>query len=481
MFFRKYFLQWIIVWALSVSVQQVVLAQDTIHSDTLVIRSISLTGNKTTKDFVILRELTFAVGDTLSHSTYDARVSESKRNLLNTSLFNFVTIINADTSEPNLHGTHEVHITIDVKERWYTWPSPVFEVMEQNMNTWWRNGHNLDRATYGFLLTRYNFMGRKETVALICRFGYSQQFGAQYSVPYLNRKRTLGVTFTGLFTQNHEVYYGTQHNQLLFYKDTEHHIRKELNASVKLQLRRGIYVRHTLDARYVDLRVHDTVVHLASDYFAGNSDRMRYFSLSYQYVCDHRDAKAYPIHGYYADIEVTRHGLGIFPDEKVNVTFFAASIRKWFSISDRIFAGAMLRARWLPGVTPPFYHQRALGFSTYIRGFEYYVIDGQSYAIGKTAIRYQLLKPRIFTFKWFPIQKFNTLHLAIYAGIFGDAGYVYDRASVATDHNSLGNSLLAGYGAGLDIVSYYDIVFRFEYTFNSLGEGGFYLHFGAPF
>lgn len=446
-----------------------------------VIRNIVISGNKTTKDFIILRELTFKPEDTIFYADSAIEFAQSERNLINTSLFNFVTIT-CEWVNTNYTGTEQLVITVNVKERWYTWPAPIFDVMEPNLNTWWRNGHNLERASYGASITRYNFRGRRETVAAIARFGYSQQFGGQYSIPFLNRKKTIGLTVTGLYTRNHEVFYATQHNQLVYYNDDDHRIRKEVSASAKMSYRRGIYQRSTLELRYTDLSVFDTVVDLANDYFAAGSDRMRYFSLSYQFVRDYRDAKAYPLHGHYLDVEVTRHGLAVFPDEKLSVTFIAASVRKWYQIGkSRVFGGAMMRGRWLPGPTPPYYHQRALGFSTYVRGFEYYVIDGQNYIIAKSSLKYQLLKPRIFRFSWFPMEKFNTLHLALYTGIFCDAGYVQDKASLPTDNNSLGNSWISGYGAGFDIVTYYDVAFRFEYAFNNLGEGGFYVHFGAPF
>lgn len=445
-----------------------------------VVRNVTITGNRTTKEFIILRELTFAVGDTIVYADSAKQFTRSERNLINTSLFNFATITATlgvdDSVSPQLV------INIDVKERWYTWPAPIFDVMEPNLNTWWRNGHNLDRASYGGMITRYNFRGRRETVTAIAKFGYSQQFGGQYSIPFLNKKKTLGITVTGLYTRNHEVFYATRNNVLVYYNDPSHRIRKEVVGSVKLSYRRGIYQRNTLEAKLTDLSVFDTVVDLTHDYFAGGSDRMRYLTLSYQYVRDYRDAKAYPLHGHFCDVEVTRHGLGILPEEKLSITFVAASARKWFQLGQsRFFGGAMLRGRWLPGPVPPYYHQRALGFSSYVRGFEYYVVDGQNFILAKSAMRYQLLKPRVFRFSWFPLEKFNTLHLALYTGVFADAGYVQDKASTAADRNTLGNAWLSGYGAGFDVVTYYDLVFRFEYTFNNLGEGGFYVHFGAPF
>ena len=185
-----------------------------------IVRDIRITGNKVTKPWIIERELAFKRGDTMGVAVIHVPLKKSEQNLNNTSLFNFVKVgyvIELDTSagadsvyrEPGsdveIRRDKYLVITVDVKERWYTWPAPVFDVAEQNINTWWRNGHNLKRATYGFMLNRYNFRGRRETVALILRFGYAQQIGGQYSIPFVNRKRTLGLTFTGLYTRFHVV------------------------------------------------------------------------------------------------------------------------------------------------------------------------------------------------------------------------------------------------------------------------------------
>ncbi|MDD2548866.1 MAG: hypothetical protein PHD00_02090 [Bacteroidales bacterium] len=47
--------------------------------------------------------------------------------------------------------------------------------------------------------------------------------------------------------------------------------------------------------------------------------------------------------------------------------------------------------------------------------------------------------------------------------------------------NNLEGDFIYGYGVGFDIVAYYDIVFRIEYSFNKFGEGGLFFHFGTPF
>jgi outer membrane protein assembly factor BamA len=453
------------------------------QTDSLFIKidSVIISGNRITKPFIILRELSFSLTDTIAFSDWPSQLDRSKKNLINTSLFNFVDLSWNYVNALDSSDFRKINVKITVRERWYTWPSPVFDVMEQNLNTWWRNGHNLDRATYGFMITRYNFRGRKETVALIARFGYSQQIGGQYSIPFINKKRTLGVTLTAMYTKNHEVFLATRNNLLVFYKDRNQHIRSDLSASVKFQYRPGIYYRQTLDLKFTDLKVNNAVISLAPDYFADTATRMRYFSVSYQLVRDYRDTRYYPLSGTYTDLEITRHGLGLLKDENLNLTFIAAGFRKYQPLTSRIYAAGMVRFRFLPGQLPPFYHQRALGFSTYVRGYEYYVIDGQSYALFKTSVKYQLMKPRTYKVKFLPVEKFNMFHIAMYGGIFCDGAYVQNRTTLPEQGNTLANSWLVSFGAGIDFVTYYDLVFRFECAVNHLGESGYFLHMGAPF
>ena len=64
------------------------------------------------------------------------------------------------------------------------------------------------------------------------------------------------------------------------------------------------------------------------------------------------------------------------------------------------------------------------------------------------------------------------------AGLFFDAAYTEDKKYFAT--NTLSNKYIWGTGMGIDFVTYYDSVFRFEIAMNDLKEKGFFLHFTAP-
>ncbi|MCU0433921.1 MAG: BamA/TamA family outer membrane protein [Bacteroidia bacterium] len=449
-------------------------AQDTAR---VVVSTIVVRGNTQTKVPIILRELTFTEGDTIAATQVAAEMERSRQNLINTSLFNTVSV-----GQVCMPGDTMCRVVmVEVTERWYTWPTPLFEVAEPNINTWWRNGHNLARASIGGYLIRNNFRGRRETLQLKVRVGYAPQLGLTYVVPYLNRKQTLGFSVSAAYSQVKEVAFATRQNKWLFYRSNNTPLRTETTASAALAWRKGLYLRQTFELRFTDLRIADTVRTLAPDYIAGNNLRMPYFSFSWRLVFDNRDYRPYPLRGTYIELEAGRIGFAARGKESPEVNLLVAGLRRYIPLGKRWFAAGMLRARWMPGPVQPYYMRRAMGTSVYVRGYEYYVIDGQSYALAKATLRFQLLPTYMLRFKWFPMEKFNTIPIAIYTGIFTEAAYVQDRSSQPGDDNFLGNTWQRSIGAGADLVTYYDLVFRAEFAFNHLGERGIFLHAIAAF
>lgn len=436
----------------------------------VVINDIFIVGNKITKAHIILRELPFAKNDSVRLIEIQQKLRSAKENLLNTSLFNFVTV---DTLSA---GTGRVNIMITVAERWYTWPVPVFEIQERNFNTWWQT-KDLARANYGFYLERENFRGRKEDLSFYFQFGYTEKYGLTYRIPYLNKKQTSGAGFSFSYSRNHEVGYMTSDNKLLYFKDPTQYIREEFTGKLFYSYRRGIHKLHSIEAKFVHGIVNDTLNDYTTDYFIGQQTEMRFLSLDYFYRIDHRDSKIYPLKGYAIDMEATKLGLGIIPDEKIDITNLFLTLKGYHKLSDRFYLSGSAKVKFSPSKNQPYYVQRGLGWSDYVRGYEYYVIDGQSYGTTKLGLKYEIIKPRIQSIPHMPLKKFNTFHYALYAGIYGDVGYVDDRQYSLL--NPLANTFLYGYGVGIDYVTYYDIVFRFEYSINRRLEHGFFVNFNA--
>ena len=82
-----------------------------------------------------------------------------------------------------------------------------------------------------------------------------------------------------------------------------------------------------------------------------------------------------------------------------------------------------------------------------------------------------------------PAQQFRYVPVAIYFKTYADLGYVknYPYYRERQVNTKLSDKLLAGTGFGLDVVGFYDIVLRFEYSFNAEREQGFFFHVKKEF
>ena len=111
----------------------------------------------------------------------------------------------------------------------------------------------------------------------------------------------------------------------------------------------------------------------------------------------------------------------------------------------------------------------------YIRGLEKYVVDGVTGGLVRNTVLKELFN---FSLPFIRGSSHDRIPFRIFAKTYVDGGYVYNKY-VTT--NSLVNRFLYSGGAGVDVVTFYDFVFRFEYSFNQLGERGFFFHIKNDF
>lgn len=435
-----------------------------------IISKIILTGNKITRPQVVMRELLFSENDTVREEKLPEILEQSRKNILNTSLFNFVTIT-ADT----LAG-RRISISVDMAERWYLWPMPFFELKDRNFNVWWQD-KDFSKADYGLYLDWENFRGRKETLKMMLRFGYDQVYGLAYKIPYVNKAKTIGIGISGGFGGNHEVPYMSDSCKQVFFKDKEDYVQKNIFGTFSAALRKGFYVQHTFQLNYNDYNFADTLFALNPE--LAPEKHIQYLTFYYQFKCDHRDYKSYPLNGYYFDVELSKNGFGILKDESVHQDFLHASARKFWQLGKRWYYACGINAKIVAQASQPYFMMRALGYGNdIVRSYEYYVIDGQSFGILKSNLKFALIPNRVKTFKFIPAKKFNKLFYAFYLNAIFDAGYVHSGNGGSKSY--LADRMLFGTGLGLDFVTYYDKVLRVEWTVNHLGESGIFLNFVAP-
>lgn len=432
------------------------------------IYQIEVTGNKKTKEQIIIRELPMQIGDSISGKEIASFCKKAEENIMNLSLFNFVTVtVSKEKTQLIIH--------IDVSERWYLWPMPFLVISDRNFNSWLEK-KDFKRLTYGLFLLKDNCRGRNEKLQILAAYGYNEQIGFSYSIPYINKEKTWGMKFLSLYQRTHESPYATIDNKEKFLRLENSYAKTNFEGLLEFNYRKNIHNYHRFRIEYNQISVDDSLLLLNPNYL--HSPSTEYLLLNYKFKHDYRNYIHYPLTGHYFDFEVSKYGLQIF-DKKINHTKASITARKFMRISEKTYFATELRGGIKFSKNNDYVFSQALGYyNDYVRSYEHYVTDGQVFVLAKTNLKYELLPKREKVFSFIPWKKFNHLHYALYLNFFTDAAYVYQKNPDIS--NTLSNKILFGSGVGLDFVTYYDMVFRLEYSWNPIYQGGFFIHFTAP-
>lgn len=462
-----------ILLIITIACEQVLatIGDENIKDDSLVtINSIILKGNKITKDKIIFRELEFEKGSKLKSSVLDSLIIESRQNLLNRSLFNFVTITKNTVN--NL-----CNIEVSVIERWYIWPIPIIQFADRNINSWW-NKRDFTRINYGIDLRVENFRGLMENLNVTIQGGYDILLAIRWRIPYLTENQIFGMGIGGGVQLNHEVAYQTINNKEQFYNSVQGFAQRLAFADVSFTFRPKYNYLHSFTVRFKQHILQDTILKLNPDY-AFSQTTYNYFALNYAFKLDFRDYIPYPLKGYYFDIGLHKTGLGIF-DDQINDFTVDASFDQYLNVYNRWYFAYTFRAKFSnQKKRTPYFITSGLGyFPTTIRGYELYVVDGQKIGIVKSNLKFELIPRTTFNISWIRSTKFSEVFFAMYANLFFDIAYVDDIYSYRL--NPLSNQLLWGTGIGIDMITYYDVVLRLEVSVNKQKDTGFFISFVAP-
>lgn len=436
------------------------------------IRQIVVEGNKKTRRDVILREMNFAPGDTVLKGRLSAKIKENELLLLNTGLFTSVKIFFKNW----IGATDEIDLQITVKENWYIYPIPIFELADRNFNVWWvEQNRSLARTNYGVAFAHTNLTGRRDKFEIVSKFGYTRNFSLKYDLPYLTANKKIGAIFDIAYFQNKEVNYLTDGNKQVFFNQDDRFVYQRFRLKTGLSFRPKIRALHELELRYHQNKLMEVIAEeLNPDFFLEGRDFQRFFSLTYKYSFDFRDRRYYPLNGFYFSGEIEKAGLGIMGDR--NALEINLRYDKYISINSKFSLALQQKAKFsLIRNQQPYNDNRALGFnSNSLRGYELYIVDGLDMGIFKTSLRFELLNKAVTFGKIMPIEAFKYMPIKMYLTINNDLGIVNDPFFDA--NNSFNNRLLWGKGIGLDFVLFYDKVISLEYSFNHINEKGLFIH-----
>lgn len=439
------------------------------HENT-VISEIIISGNKITKEDIIKRELLFRIDSIYSKIELENIIKLSQQNLKNLNLFNFIEIEKEKKNNLTV-------IYIKLIERWYIWPYPIFELADRNFNSW-IDKRDLNRVNYGLFFNWENFRGKNQLLRIKSRFGFKEHYQILYDIPYVNDKKTFGIKTNIEYFRRKTTFYDTYTNRLQFYNDNinNNYTSKDFHASTNLSFRKNIYATHNLNLSYFQTKTIDKINELNPNYLDNNTNFGSYGKFSYLYTFDKRDYNIYPLKGHSLMIELNKY---IPLTCKVKHYELIGKIEKHVTIKPRLFFGSSIKFKTSNANNQPYFSRLSLGFEDYIRGYEYYVIDNESFFISKSILKWCLVNEKKFDIDILKIKQFKKSFYSIYFSIFSDFGYAQEEFNRPS--NNLSNTILWGNGVSIDYLTYYDKLLRIEYSINHLGEKGVFLHISNPF
>lgn len=438
------------------------------------IKNLTVNGTKQTKVYIVYREIHFKKGDSIVIADLYKELEQARTQVYNTTLFNEVKFELVALDATN------VNISVQVLERWYLYPVPQFKWIDRNFNEWYRTYKaSLSRVNYGIKFVHYNLSGRRDQLRIYFINGYTRNVSFSYTAPYSNKKLTEGFTIGGGYLQKRELSIKTNANDsLLFYpsdsatKAQAGFIYKSWYVNAGYTIRRGFFTKHIFTASYTHIQIPDSVITKPynPNYFKDSVTSKGIFDIAYRLQYANVDNGSYPLKGKNYFISLQKRGLGFTGG--INMFMIEAGWNRYYDLGKKWYGIAQVIGSLKLPFDQAYINQRGFGYGeNYLRGFEYYVIDGVATALVKSTIKKKLVAFNI-PFRVFP-KVFTKIPISIFAKSFADVGYAYTKKKYDTNLN---NRLLYSGGFGIDILTLYDINLRFEYSFNQLGEKGLFLH-----
>ena len=445
--------------------------------DSVRIEEVLLVGHKKTRPRVVFREMTLGQGDLIASDELPQEILRSYNNLMNTGLFASVEM-QYDTLAV---AEGRTSIIVNMRETWYIYPVPQFELADRNFNVWWNEqGRSLDRVNVGGKLTYYNFTGQRDRLKLGFTTGYTRSMEASYGFPYLNKAGSIGLSVGFGYQKRREQNYLTRDNRQEFYSDPDQFVYRRSSAQLTLSYRRRIYLSHSFGFGWQQSRVADTIAGVLNPQFYGDGrSSQRYFRISYDLSNDRRDVRNYPWKGTVLRVGFSKDGLGIYGER--DGLEVHADYQKFIPFWKHYSLNYALAGKYsLIRTRQPFLENRAIGFGDNgLIGYQFYVVDGLDMVIWRLGLRRELFRTKLDLGKLVFIDAFRYIPIRMALSVQFNQGIA--NAPFVDDSNRLNNNLLTGFGAGLDVILYYDMVGGIQYNRNHLGEDGIYLNLNVGF
>jgi len=448
--------------------------------DTVWVRTIILSGAKKTKSQVILRELSFKEDDGLLLKDLPKILERSRQNVFNLGLFSEVRI------EHFILGK-ELHIVIHLEERWYIFPIPKVKAEERNsydMIKAFGNG-DFHRVSYGLDLQWFNVTGRNETLVFFGQLGFFQRLRFRYSHPGIFGMQYTDLTVGASYINKNEIITGTENGEAIWNRLESEPLETANNVFLSVRHRLNLYKMLSASLEYTQRKYRDSLNIFNQSFLAGDALEAHYPVLTLAFTHDTRDFHSFPLEGrrYQLLLRLAGpEGLGTHQFAKFGFTW-----AEHIPLSKRFNFAYGIQNIFTLGESLPYYEKSAIGLSrsdlpgisTELRGYERYAIDGSMVSMAKAEFKFAIVPYQTLHLRKMPVKMLRQMPFGVYLSSYADMGRIEDNTLSDFDRAFKGQNLL-GYGIGLNIIGFYDMMVRVEYSRNHLAEGGIYFHSSLP-
>lgn len=442
--FTIYILYFIVIVLSNQTYTQTSDTLDYVNAYPFIVDSIRISGNGITEEYIITRELTFTVGDTLTKSA----AFYNRERIYSLGIFNHVYLI------PESSGGRNI-LNIKVEESWYIYPLPFIDATE----------NDLKKLTYGINLRLKNFRGRNEQLSATFALGYDPYFYFNYYTPNIANKHNIflnakiGYADISNKSPNAQTLYGSSFNHKLVY------------LQLVLGKRIGLYQRVFLNSAFNNIETPKYV-----EGINGSRDRIdNVLDFGFGYEYDTRDLVQFPRNGLLAAANLTFRGLGI---DDINYRVLSFDFREYRILIDKLVSKWKIAGRMTFGDNIPFYDNSIIGVEQKIRGHVSKKYEGDDIYIGSLELAYPIIEELNLDLTFIPIipNKLLSYRLGLYLQSFAETGIAkYKKDPFAI------NRFITGYGFGITFLVLPYQVFRVEVGFDEKSKSEIILDLGISF
>lgn len=399
--------------------------------------SIKIIGNENTEEYIILRELTFAVGDSVKLDVLEY----NKERIYSLGIFNFVNVY----KEIN-------NVIIDVAESWYIYPIPFYHLIN-------------DEARYGVRVVWKNFRGRNEKLSATVALGYNPYYSMTYQIPVLSRKHDLGMNVSSYYQR-----IGNPSSNIVktIGEDFEYIF---ISNAVSIGKRFDQFNNAAISIGY-------SYVEAPKNYGNGvnaSDDRIdNYPFMGVSYLYDTRDLKQYAMMGSYIYLSYLYKG---FTADKISHSIFSADFRQFDHLIGPISHKCRVAGRHTSGNSVPIYDLSYIGYKDFVRGHKDDIREGDNSYIMSYEIDVPIVREWDLVLKVpFLPTRLTSTRIGIHLTAFVDAGVAFNTSDRI---NKL--QFDKGWGFGINLLFLPHNGLRFEYAWNEFGQGEFLIGTGLSF